>query len=749
MNENESLNRSQDDAKSDALREKKISIERVQKTSKAENKLENTTCTEDVISESNIAPCNRNSSFHSCTREITDWFLFAGLIILGLLLRWLQLGDRPYHHDESIHVMFGKYFYDFPSVNYYKYDPTYHGPLLYHILFLFFNTFGFSDYTARIPVVLMGTFILFMPYFFRSWFSKYTTLSLTAFVALSPTLIYWTRFLREDIVVLFAMCLSLWGIFRSKPTNKAFFLLLGITVHICSKENSFVHLAIFIGFYCYEILFNLWYFKAWSSSLSRLKPYIQNNLPSVVFSLFFCIALYCLLFTSFFQHGKGILDGLYRTSLGYWWSQHSVDRIAGPFLFHFYVLAWYEYLFLILFLIQTYLLYRYSSSLVPRALFIGSVLFCCALYLLLKKSGVENVSMLRLDGLLPASLLQLAFKDVALSDITVGRVLKIKDNLDIFAFVLLPVHALLLTSIHLMNKERILAITGYFFMSCFFTYSYLGEKVPWLTMYIYAGGIVYLAFYFDDFLKRNPIQEWRSFPASKLFMIVGVTFFVLSLLLIFTKESQYTSIFEFILTFNSNQDRSPIASYLFYGGLIFSLLSFASAELQIFEKVNIWILFVVIVIVVNTRCAIQTNFTKAGEASEYLSQVHTTREFKQLAYYIRETIETQRLGYRPRIYVAEEPVWPVTWYFRDLPEYNYTASEEERKAFKYFLVSDKVKSMPGYRTRMVNLRGWWVPDFNQMTLWKFIVYAINHEPWSPVGYQIVSFHERIGEEPGK
>ena len=47
-----------------------------------------------------------------------EWVLFSLLLVLGLLLRWLLLDMRPYHHDESLHGMYGRYFYDLPNSNF-------------------------------------------------------------------------------------------------------------------------------------------------------------------------------------------------------------------------------------------------------------------------------------------------------------------------------------------------------------------------------------------------------------------------------------------------------------------------------------------------------------------------------------------------------------------------------------------------------------------------------------------------------
>jgi len=134
-----------------------------------------------------------------------EWVAFGLFIAIGIILRWTMLDMRPYHHDESLHGMYGRYFYDFPNSNYYKYDPMLHGPMLYNCMRFIYAMFGDSLWAARTPVCVMGTLFMFVPFLYRAHLKRSTVLILTAAVALSPTLIYWSRFLREDFWVVSGM----------------------------------------------------------------------------------------------------------------------------------------------------------------------------------------------------------------------------------------------------------------------------------------------------------------------------------------------------------------------------------------------------------------------------------------------------------------------------------------------------------------------------------------------------------------
>jgi hypothetical protein len=100
----------------------------------------------------------------------------------------------------------------------------------------------------------------------------------------------------------------------------------------------------------------------------------------------------------------------------------------------------------------------------------------------------------------------------------------------------------------------------------------------------------------------------------------------------------------------------------------------------------------------------------------------------------------ERPMYRPKVLVAGDATWPLTWYFRHLrDEYKFTATPSEKLNFTYIVQDYKEKPEPadipeGYYAREINLRGWWVPDFTQMTLKKFLNVSVNHYPWSPSGF---------------
>lgn len=695
-----------------------------------------------------------------------EWVAFGIFIAIGIILRWTMLDMRPYHHDESLHGMYGRYFYDFPNSNYYKYDPMLHGPMLYNCMRFIYAMFGDSLWAARTPVCIMGTLFMFVPFLYRAHLKRSTVLILTAAVALSPTLVYWSRFLREDFWVVSGMLLAFYGFTVSPRPLKAFFVLFGLTIQWCTKENVFVTLAIFAGYPVFEAFFDdvvtprkdslhslftrvarlagagvlalaaikllpedMFSIKvasvvglifAWfiieclyesavrnntENMFGKIGSYIQQNTWETILGFMVSAIVFCWFYAAGFRYPQGILDGLGGKAIDYWGAHHAMERIKGPFNFHLYVTAWYELPFFIALLAQVVLFYRRAS---------GEIKFIAAL------------------GLAVMVLSCLVTNPDTILDNRWWKWAKLKDRLDIIGLFVLLFHAPLVTIQHMLRGERTLATAGYFFTATLFSYSYLGEKVPWLSMYPLVFGLPYLALFFQDYFTKYPMN-YATFPVRKALLWVGSISMLLGLIFVFEQ-------------WNLPDDRFSLENRLF---LIFGLLLVSTAVADSFGEflgtihLGRWLTILTCIFLV--RAAVQTNYVYAGKETEYLSQVHTTYELAETAKQIVDEVKYERNGYKPRVYATGESTWPLTWYYRNIPDaYRFNAKPEEMSNFTYqyqkWSDGQKESDFPeGYYVRRINLRGWWVPEWKQVTLKKFLRYSINHYPWSPSGFSYATF----------
>ena len=93
-----------------------------------------------------------------------EYLPYLGLMLLGLILRFWDLGAKGYHHDESLHAFYSWRLFHGEG---YVHDPMMHGPLLFELNALAYLLFGASDFTGRLVPALFGVALIGMPYMLR------------------------------------------------------------------------------------------------------------------------------------------------------------------------------------------------------------------------------------------------------------------------------------------------------------------------------------------------------------------------------------------------------------------------------------------------------------------------------------------------------------------------------------------------------------------------------------------------------
>ncbi len=173
----------------------------------------------------------------------------ATMAAAGLVLRLVELAERPLHHDESIDAW---YSWKFLEGTYEGYNPVYHGPLRFYLTAAIFRVFGESHATARMVAVLAGVGLIVLPWFLRRSLGPAVTLTASAVLAFSPIALYMTRLGREDSLTAFITLAMMVVIVRFLdrprlllPALLGFLLAAGFAV----KETTFIAVFIFGGFF--------------------------------------------------------------------------------------------------------------------------------------------------------------------------------------------------------------------------------------------------------------------------------------------------------------------------------------------------------------------------------------------------------------------------------------------------------------------------------------------------------------------
>lgn len=138
-------------------------------------------------------------------RPERERLLFMVIVALCAFTRLWDLGARGIMHDESLFV-----YYTYEHLHKqltYTYMPILHGPAMLWLQAGVFHVFGTSDYTMRLGVGLLGIAGLWWIRALRPWIGPVGVLVACAFYTLSPSLMFYQRFFRNDGLFIFT---NLW-----------------------------------------------------------------------------------------------------------------------------------------------------------------------------------------------------------------------------------------------------------------------------------------------------------------------------------------------------------------------------------------------------------------------------------------------------------------------------------------------------------------------------------------------------------
>jgi uncharacterized protein (TIGR03663 family) len=251
--------------------------------------------------------------------------LASGILLLGAALRFYKLSEFPFHPDEAIHAWFAL------SLGSYSYDPTYHGPLLYHLVAAVFGLFGASDFTARLVPALLGVILLWLLMWpGRRFLGTTAALWSGALLALSPVVVAYSRRLLHDSLVL---VLTLGAVYCFQLTleepstsrtgrNARIGLAAILTLFLATKVNAFFIMTMLLAFWVFARATK----RVAKSTFDWLTP-------------LFCIATALLIWAALYRGDA--LNALPKM-LHYWSGQQKTPRLPGPHDYYLRLMLLYE-----------------------------------------------------------------------------------------------------------------------------------------------------------------------------------------------------------------------------------------------------------------------------------------------------------------------------------------------------------------------------------------------------------------------
>jgi uncharacterized protein (TIGR03663 family) len=286
--------------------------------------------------------------FFSSPTEKRAWL---ALLAVAFLLRVVALGERPFHHDESIHASASN---NLAFHGEYRYDPVYHGPVQYfavatalriHGLFVNAKAMvpGEGDAAARFPAALGGVALVALALLLRPRFGGPVAFVSGVLLAVSPNILYYSRFCREDIWSLLGTAggfvfLDAW--LRSNRLRDLAASSLFFATAFAAKENFYVLCALMVPSVVVAWAEPGRGFDVWNR-LRRLIDFLEAHAVALGAALLLFVDVSLLLYTVFLNHpesGNPVFD-----AIGYWWGQHKVERVSGPKTYYLPRILMYEF----------------------------------------------------------------------------------------------------------------------------------------------------------------------------------------------------------------------------------------------------------------------------------------------------------------------------------------------------------------------------------------------------------------------
>jgi uncharacterized protein (TIGR03663 family) len=147
---------------------------------------------------------NEQENITTENKERIDYIWLISCVLVTAIasfLRFFWLELKPLHHDEGVN---GYFLTTLFRSGEYKYDPAnYHGPDLYYIALAFTKAFGLNTLSIRGSVAIFGVLTVVLAFFLKKYIGKTGSLFAALFLALSPGMVYISRYFIHEILFVF------------------------------------------------------------------------------------------------------------------------------------------------------------------------------------------------------------------------------------------------------------------------------------------------------------------------------------------------------------------------------------------------------------------------------------------------------------------------------------------------------------------------------------------------------------------
>lgn len=199
-----------------------------------------------------------DSNLFTVLRANWETLAWAAILVVAVVSRFYALGVRGMSHDESLHAVYSLDLYRNGS---YQHNPMMHGPFLFHANAFIYFLFGVSDATARVMPALAGIGTIMAAWLYRRWIGRTGALLTALLFLISPSILFHSRYIRNDIYIVFFSMVWVYCMFRYLEERRLKWLYLTVTamaLGFAAKENQFMSGTIFGVFMVGAALWRWW-----------------------------------------------------------------------------------------------------------------------------------------------------------------------------------------------------------------------------------------------------------------------------------------------------------------------------------------------------------------------------------------------------------------------------------------------------------------------------------------------------------
>lgn len=601
---------------------------------------------------------------------------YAILLLITVYTRFDHLGNKPHHHDESMHAF---YSYQLYKDGDYEYNPMMHGPFQFHGNAFMYYLFGVSNATSRYLAATFGVLTVVLAMLLAPYFGRWTAFLATAMIVFSPSFMYFDRFTREDAYIAgatFLMVVFLFRYYRSRQPADLWWAAIGFTVAFCTKESMFLTIAV-IGTYLFMRLLP-WIDVFIAGGLTVFGLLTQIIIPkgaeyrTLVFLVLVGCALGYTLYQLFVRWQENLKKGKAESTLweiicglgiekiswsllawlGWWVGALVILRVGPHFGFNFplpFSFLWFlVYLGLIIWFSWLWL-----KNVVPAltgSIAISSIMFTLLFTTFFTVGSTQPDFWARIHGLFNG-VFNGAFGGLEYwwgqHDVHRG------DQPWYYYLIQLPANELLsflfsfvaMVYYCIFKRRNTPIFLSYWYVGSIALFSWAGEKMPWLILHPLLPALLLAAYFMGQIMESKPVDQiWKS---------------------------------------------ARIAAMILFG----LLLSYS------------------------LHSAVLLSFYHESDPVEPLVYVQSGPDCQEVERIIREISYGETGGTDMALTIEDKCSWPFAWQLRDFAKRNHpssitvadnpiimTATESDAQAYP-------ILNQAGYLNRKYKLRIWWVPSW--------------------------------------